>query len=78
MRFLIDGTPMLLHSGGVKNYLYYWLLHLKKLAGPSSIRIFPFLNNFGELRHEHSTQVSFPTFVDLLFLRFANVGGNPC
>ena len=63
MRLLIDGTPLLLHSGGVKNYLYYWLLHLKKLAGPSSIRIFPFLNELGELQHERSTLVPFSTFV---------------
>jgi glycosyltransferase involved in cell wall biosynthesis len=77
MRLLIDGTPLLLRSGGVKNYLYYWLLHLKKLAGPSSIRIFPFLNELGELHHERSTLGLFSTFVRLLFLHFANVRGNP-
>jgi glycosyltransferase involved in cell wall biosynthesis len=78
IRFLIDGTPLLLRSGGVKNYLYYWLLHLKKkLAGPNSIRIFPFLNELGELHHERSTLVPFSTFVRLLFLHFANIRGNP-
>jgi len=77
MRILIDGTPLLLRSGGVKNYLYYWLLHLKKLAGPRSIRIFPFINEFGDLQHERSTLGPVPTCARLLFLHFANVRGNP-
>ena len=34
MRVLIDGCPLLMRSGGVKNYVYYWLEHLRKLAGP--------------------------------------------
>ena len=41
MRVLIDGSPLLLRSAGVKNYLYHWLEHLRAQAEPDTIRIFP-------------------------------------
>jgi len=77
MCILIDGTPLLLRSGGVKNYLYYWLLHLKKLASPGSIQIFPFINELGELRHDRSTLSRIPSFARLLLLHLANARGSP-
>ena len=54
MRVLIDASPLLLKSAGVKNYYYHWLVHLRRLAGVDAIRIFPFLNDLGELDHEQS------------------------
>jgi alpha-1,3-rhamnosyl/mannosyltransferase len=76
MRILIDGSALLLRSGGVKNYLHYWLLHLRKLAGPDAIRIFPFISEPGELHHEHSAMGPVGTFARLRFLQWANRGGS--
>ena len=42
----IDALPLLVRSAGVKNYLYYWIRHLRLLAGSDTIRLFP---DFGEL-----------------------------
>lgn len=78
MRFLIDGTPLLLRSGGVKSYLYYWLLHLRKLAGPTAIRIFPFLNELGELRHERSTWARSPHSSACCSCTSQTCEANPC
>ena len=33
MRVVIDATPLLVRSAGVKNYLYHWILHLRRAAG---------------------------------------------
>jgi glycosyltransferase involved in cell wall biosynthesis len=77
MRILIDDPPFLAPRGGVSNSLHYWLLHFKKLAGPSSIRICSFLNELGELQHERSTLSRAPTFTRLLLLDLANARGNP-
>ena len=54
MRVVIDASPLLLRSAGVKNYFYHWLQHLRKLAGIDAIRAFPFIGEFGELNHERS------------------------
>ena len=33
MRVVIDATPLLVRSAGVKNYLYHWILHMRRAAG---------------------------------------------
>ena len=33
MRILIDATPLLLRSAGVKTYTYHWIQHLWQQAG---------------------------------------------
>ena len=55
MRILIDATSLLLRSAGIKNYAYHWVTHLRRLAGPDTIRAFPFLNRLGELDHDQSS-----------------------
>jgi hypothetical protein len=50
---------------------------LKKLDSSGSIRIFPFLNELGELHHQRSKPAPLSTFIRLLFLHFANVRRNP-
>jgi len=77
MRVCIDATPLLLRSAGVKNYLYHWILHLRKLAGDRAILAFPFLNDLGELHHEQSVRGRWSTFARLVWLRIANLRGNP-
>ncbi len=41
MRVAIDAMPLLVRSAGVKNYLYYWIEHLRRLAGDDVIRTVP-------------------------------------
>jgi alpha-1,3-rhamnosyl/mannosyltransferase len=55
MRVLVDATPLLVRSAGVKNYLYHWIEHLRRAAGPGeSIRAFPALDAGVSLRHHRS------------------------
>lgn len=54
MRILIDATPLLLRSAGVKNYTYYWIQSLSQLARNERIMTFPSFGRFGPLTHEHS------------------------
>jgi alpha-1,3-rhamnosyl/mannosyltransferase len=72
MRVCIDAAPLLVRSAGVKNYLYYWLLHLRRLAGDDAIRLFPPLGTIGPLDHEHSLAVPARSFAGLAALAVAN------
>jgi glycosyltransferase involved in cell wall biosynthesis len=54
MRIAIDATPLLIRSAGVKNYLYYWIEHLRRQAGSHSIRTVPRLDSLGALTHNRS------------------------
>jgi len=33
MRIFIDAIPLLVRSAGVKNYLFHWIVHLRRLLG---------------------------------------------
>ena len=44
MQILIDATPLLLRSAGVKNYTYYWIQHLRQQAGNDRILTVPSLD----------------------------------
>jgi alpha-1,3-rhamnosyl/mannosyltransferase len=54
MRVMIDATPLLLQSAGVKGVLYHWILALRQLAPPDSIHVYPPLPEIGPLRHDAS------------------------
>lgn len=54
MRLLVDAVPLLVRSAGVKNYLYHWILHLRRLLGDDGVRLFPFIDRLPDLDHEHS------------------------
>jgi alpha-1,3-rhamnosyl/mannosyltransferase len=54
MRISIDAVPLLVRSAGVKNYLYYWISHLRRLLGDAQVPLFPFLNRLAGLNHEGS------------------------
>ena len=55
MRVLVDAVPLLVRSAGVKNYLYHWIGHLRRAAGPGeSIRAFPAIEAGVSLDHEGS------------------------
>jgi glycosyltransferase involved in cell wall biosynthesis len=54
MRIFIDAIPLLVRSAGVKNYLFHWILHLRRLLGDEQVRLFPFLDRLPDLDHEGS------------------------
>ena len=54
MRVVIDATPLLVRSAGVKNYLYHWILHLRRAAGGATVGTFPAMERVRPLNHEAS------------------------
>ncbi|MGD0413643.1 MAG: glycosyltransferase, partial [Verrucomicrobiota bacterium] len=54
MRIFIDAIPLLVRSAGVKNYLFHWIVHLRRLLGDDQVRLFPFLDRLPDLDHEGS------------------------
>jgi glycosyltransferase involved in cell wall biosynthesis len=75
MRVVIDAAPLLIRSAGVKNYLYYWIEHLRKAAGVDTIRTLPPLGELGPLTHQRSVAGWWPTFSGLATLALANHAG---
>jgi glycosyltransferase involved in cell wall biosynthesis len=65
MRILIDATPLLLRSAGVKNYTYYWIQSLWEQAGNDRISTFPALTRLGPLYHESSIAGRARTYLHL-------------
>src|SRR5258708_4900596 len=51
---VLDASPLLLRSAGVKNYVYYWARSLAEHAGANSLSLFPFLRLPASLAHETS------------------------
>ena len=72
MRILIDATPLLLRSAGVKTYTYHWIQHLFEEARNEQILTFPKLDNFSALNHERSMASPARTFYQLGMLFAAN------
>jgi glycosyltransferase involved in cell wall biosynthesis len=68
----IDATPLLVRSAGVKNYLYYWITHLRRLAGEDTIRTFPHLPALAALDHNASIAGPLRTFTGLGALALSN------
>lgn len=54
MRISVDAIPLLVRSAGVKNYLFHWIVHLRRLLGDEQVQLFPFLDRLPELDHEGS------------------------
>ena len=72
MRILIDATPLLLRSAGVKNYTYYWIQNLWQQARNERILTFPALGSLGTLDHERSIASPARTFFHLASVFGAN------
>jgi len=77
MRVCIDATPLLLRSAGVKSYLYYWIAHLRRLAGEEAIATFPLAPRMGPLDHQRSVAGRWATLVGLARLHWINYSGLP-
>jgi len=65
MRILIDATPLLLRSAGVKTYTYYWIQNLWQQARNDRILTFPPLARLGSLDHERSIAGARCTYLHL-------------
>jgi glycosyltransferase involved in cell wall biosynthesis len=62
---LIDATPLLLRSAGVKNYTYYWIQSLWQQARNEQIVTLPAFASLGALDHERSIASDFKTYLHL-------------
>jgi glycosyltransferase involved in cell wall biosynthesis len=65
MQILIDATPLLLRSAGVKNYTYYWIQNLWQQARNDRILTLPALASLGPLNHERSIAGAVKTYLHL-------------
>ncbi|MGA2877712.1 MAG: glycosyltransferase family 1 protein [Bryobacteraceae bacterium] len=65
MQILIDATPLLLRSAGVKNYTYYWIQSLWQQARNDRILTLPALACLGPLNHERSITGAARTYLHL-------------
>ena len=72
MQVVIDASPLLVRSAGVKNYLYYWIEHLRGAAGADAIRTLPHLPPRNGLRHDSSIAGRIRTTRGLATLAVAN------
>ena len=77
MRLLIDATPLLLRSAGVKTYVYHWIRHLEKSRGTHRIGLFPLLRELGECDHERSAASPLRTAAGIALLQSGNYLGGP-
>ena len=70
---LLDASPLLLRSAGVKNYVYYWARSLAEHAGANRLQLFPYLSGLGTFAHERSVLGPAATFSRLGLLVAANI-----
>jgi alpha-1,3-rhamnosyl/mannosyltransferase len=72
VKLLVDATPLLIRSAGVKNYLYHWIAALRRSAPAGSVRTFPALAEGGLLDHEASVAGFWKTYSGLAALAASN------
>jgi glycosyltransferase involved in cell wall biosynthesis len=74
---VVDASPLLLRSAGVKNYVYYWAHSLAEQAGPNKLSLFPFLRLPDGVAHETSVLGRRATWERLGLLFAAKVSAYP-
>jgi alpha-1,3-rhamnosyl/mannosyltransferase len=72
MRLVIDATPLLIRSAGVKTYLYHWIGALRCAAGTVAIRTFPVMGDLAPLTHDRAAASFWVTDSGLAALALAN------
>jgi alpha-1,3-rhamnosyl/mannosyltransferase len=72
VRVAIDASPLLVRSAGVKNYLYHWILHLRRLAGRDTVSTFPRMESVLPLTHEGSMGGMWNTLAGLAAVAASN------
>jgi alpha-1,3-rhamnosyl/mannosyltransferase len=73
LSLLLDASPLLLRSAGVKNYVYYWVRSLAEHAGANRLCLFPYLSDLGTFAHERSVLSPAATLPRLGLLYAANI-----
>jgi len=71
MKVIVDASPLLVRSAGVKNYLYHWIAALRRMAPADTIGTFPRLGQ-GRLNHQGSTDGWWRTWSGLATLALSN------
>ena len=71
---ILDASPLLLRSAGVKTYTYYWARSLAEQAAENSISLFPFIRTPDSFTHEASALGPLATIPRLGLL----IGANLC
>lgn len=61
MKIMLDATPLLLASAGVKGVLYHWIEALRAHAPEGTIHLYPPIPHIGPLNHQHSVAGRFTT-----------------
>ena len=74
---VVDASPLLLRSAGVKTYVYYWARSLAEQAGPNRLSLFPFLRLPDGIAHETSVLGPAATWERLGLLFAAKVSPYP-
>jgi len=72
MKLLIDATPLLVRSAGIKTYLYHWIAALRRAAPPGSVATFPSFPEGVPLQHDGSMAGFFDTYKGLAALALSN------
>jgi glycosyltransferase involved in cell wall biosynthesis len=72
MNVVIDATPLLMRSAGVKTYIWQWLLALQNLPGTNHFNGFPFLADLPPLRHDRSILSPLATLPRFIISRSAD------
>jgi glycosyltransferase involved in cell wall biosynthesis len=72
MRIVVDATPLLLRSAGVKTYTYNLLMHMRRMAGAHEVIAWPYLDPGDDYSHEKSIVSPAETLARLLLLHAAN------
>lgn len=74
MKVMIDATPMLVRSAGVKSYLHHWIEALRESAGARALATWPELPSGATLDHERSPLPPLATFGHLARAALARAG----
>jgi hypothetical protein len=74
---VLDASPLLLRSAGVKNYVYYWARSLADYAGTNRLSLFPFLRLPDGLAHQTSVLGRTATWERLGLLFAAKISPYP-
>jgi glycosyltransferase involved in cell wall biosynthesis len=77
MRIVIDATPLLLRSAGVKTYTYNWLRSMRRFSGADEVLAWPYLDLGEEYSHQKSMVGCGGTLARLALLQAANYSGLP-
>jgi glycosyltransferase involved in cell wall biosynthesis len=77
MKIVVDATPLLLRSAGVKTYTYNWLRYMRRFSGEDTVLAWPYLDVGEKYSHEKSIVGRWGTLARLALLQSANYSALP-